>query len=125
MLCCAVQGGESCWAELLALIRQRVVYCLAQHRALPVGPSLGEEVALLAALLDPLGRIIMPLPAPAEQPAARPQTGRGLVRDGSGLRSAVEGRMLPTPPFAEPPGASAAEQAIAAGWSVGPDATGH
>ena len=47
---CAVQGGEDSWALLLALIRQRVVYCLAQYRALPVGPSLAEEVSLLAAL---------------------------------------------------------------------------
>ena len=47
------QDGEASWKELLTLIRQRVVYCLAQHRALPVGSGLGEEIQLLGAMLGP------------------------------------------------------------------------
>ncbi|KAK9812313.1 hypothetical protein WJX73_001476 [Symbiochloris irregularis] len=44
------QGGSSARQQLTALIRQRVMYTVAQHRALRVAECLSEEVALLKEL---------------------------------------------------------------------------
>ena len=47
-MCSAViQGGNAARQELTGLIKQRVMYSIGQHRALPVAASLAEEVALL------------------------------------------------------------------------------
>lgn len=42
-----VQGGSAARQELTALIRQRVMYSIGQHRALPIAHMLSEEVLLL------------------------------------------------------------------------------
>ena len=83
-----MQGGEDSWALLLTLIRQRVVYCLAQYRALPVGPSLAEEVSLLAALGQAQaasGQLLATPDRPGQPRAAAGRSREGRVGPGLGM----------------------------------------
>ena len=87
------QGGEASWALLLTLIRQRVVYCLAQYRALPVGQSLAEEVSLLALLGQAQAASGQP-PAASGRPGPV-QAGLGQAQAASGQLQAALGRPGP------------------------------
>ena len=46
-----VQGSSNSKVAVLALIRDRVLYCVRHHRSLDVAASLHEEVALLSSLV--------------------------------------------------------------------------